>query len=76
MEILSFGMTTYFFSEITQCFCEIWYYGFPLERWTEIKIRAYGSMRNVISILSVRDRVSLIDVLNENQRMQQWWRVE
>jgi hypothetical protein len=25
-----------------------------------------------ISILSVRDRASLIDVLNENQRMQQW----
>jgi hypothetical protein len=24
-------------------------------------------------ILSVRDRASLIDVLNENQRMQQWW---
>jgi hypothetical protein len=25
-----------------------------------------------LSILSVRDRASLIDVLNENQRMQQW----
>jgi hypothetical protein len=22
----------------------------------------------------VRDRASLIDVLNENQRMQQWWK--
>jgi hypothetical protein len=29
-------------------------------------------MNSVLPILSVRDRASLIDVLNENQRMQQW----
>jgi hypothetical protein len=27
---------------------------------------------SLILFLSVRDRASLIDVLNENQRMQQW----
>jgi hypothetical protein len=29
-------------------------------------------LNNIAYFLSVRDRASLIDVLNENQRMQQW----
>jgi hypothetical protein len=34
----------------------------------------HNEMHNLkkYNILSVRDRASLIDVLNENQRMQQW----
>jgi len=38
------------FPKLLSGFDEIWYYGFPLERRAEIKIRAYGPMRNVIPI--------------------------
>jgi hypothetical protein len=33
---------------------------------------SYTYTEHITSFLSVRDRASLIDVLNENQRMQQW----